>query len=164
MSSLQHILIHSPWIPYNTKFIQSRITLTYPENVIFTAQLVKHVSQLDVYNVYPYAEKINLSDLEHVEWTKTLIVFDRNLQLLFAPDPVNELVRLDRRLHYREAMATIFNPFRFLPFLEVFRYQWLGVFLIFFFYTANRLIGARYTNYSLALSNKTLKSSTNRGP
>lgn len=164
MSSLQHILIHSPWIPYNTKFIQSRITLTYPENVIFTAQLVKHMSQLDIYKAYPYAEKMNLMDLEHVEWTKTLIVLDRNLQLLFAPDPVYQLVRLDRRLHYREAMATVFNPFRFLPFFEVFRHHWLGVCLIFFFYMVNRLIGARYTDYSLALSNKPLKPSTHPDP
>lgn len=164
MSSLQHLLLHSPWIPYNTKFIQSRITLTYPENVIFTAQLVKHISQLDIYKVYPYAEKMNLMDLEHVEWTKTLIVLDRHLQLLFAPDPVYQLVRLDRRLHYREAMTTIFNPFRFLPFFEVFRHQWLGVCLLFFFYTVNCLIGARYTGYSLALSNKPLKPSTNQGP
>lgn len=164
MSSLQQILIHSPWIPYNTKLIQSRLTLTYPENVILTAQLVKHISQLDVYKKYPYAENIRLIDLDTVDWTQTLIVLDRDLQLLFAPDPVYQLVRLDRRLHYREAMATIFNPFRFLTVFEVFQYPWLGVLLIFLVYAVNRLIAARYTGYSLALSSKPLKPSTSPNP
>lgn len=162
MSSLQHILFHSPWIPYNTKFIHSRISLTYPENVIFTAQLMKYLSQLDIYKSHPYAEKIKINDFQHIDWTKTLIVFNRDLQLLFAPDPVQKLVRLDRRLHYKEASATIFGPFRFLPFLEVFRYQWLGIFLMFVFYTANWLIVTQYKGYSVALSNKTLKHSRDR--
>lgn len=164
MSTLSHILFDSPWIPYNTKFIQSRITLTYPENVIFTAQMIKHVTQLDIYKDYPYAENIRDIEFDAVDWTQTLIVFDRDLQLLFAPDPVYQLVRLDRRLQYREARTTIFGPFRFLPVLEVFRYQWLGVFLIFFFYAASWLIAIRYKGYSLALSNKPSKPSPNRDP
>lgn len=156
MSSLEQVLFHSPWIPYNNKFIQSRITLTYPENIIFTAQFLKHVISLDVYKKYPYAEKMTLSDFAKVDWNKAIIVIDKNLQLIFAPDPVHQLVRLDRRLNYQEAFATIFGPFRFFPFLEVFQYQWLGIVLIFFFYGLSWLIAKRYKSHSVALSNKSL--------
>lgn len=164
MSTLEQVLFHSPWIPYNNKFIQSRITLTYPENIIFTAQLLKRVVGLDVYQKYPYAEKMNPSDFAKVDWSKAIIVIDSNLQLVFAPDPVHRLVRLDRRLHYREASATVFGPFRFFPFFEVFRYQWLGLFLIFFFYGLSWLVSKRYTGRSVALSSKPSNDSEEPGP
>lgn len=155
MSSLEQVLFSTPWITYNNKFIQSRITLTYPENVIFTAQFVKHVSALNVYNEYPYAERLNVWTLGQLDWTKTLIVFNRDLQLLFAPEPVHELIQLDRRLHYREAFAAIFEPFRFFPSLELHRYQWVGfcliLFLNFFWHWST---STRYKEYSLVLSNK----------
>lgn len=153
-SSLKHVLFRSPWIPYNTKFIQSRIVLTYPENAIFTAQYAQHLAQLDVYRAYPYAEKMDLRALDRIDWTKALIVFNRDLQLLFAPEPVQELVRLDRRLHYREAEAAVLEPFRFWPLFRVFRRQWLGLLLLFFVYGSTCwLVSARYTSRSWARSN-----------
>lgn len=165
MSSLEQVLFHSPWIPYNNKFIHSRITLTYPENVIFTAQLLKHVGTLDVYKKYPHAEKINVSEFAAVDWTKAIVVIDRDLQLVYAPDPVHRLVRLDRKLHYREASATVFGPFRFLPSsLEVFRYQWIGVVLIVFCYGLSWLIARRYRGRSVALSNTALNDSEEPRP
>lgn len=164
MSSLEQVLFHSPWIPYNNKFIHSRITLTYPENIIFSAQLLKHVANLKVYEKYPHAEKVNVSEFAAVDWTKAIIVIDHNLQLVYAPDPVYRLVRLDRKLNYREASATIFGPFRFLPSLEVFHYQWIGVFLIVFFYGLSWLIARRYKGRSVVLSNKTLNDSEGPRP
>lgn len=155
MSSLEHILFRSPWVPYNNQFIQSRITLTYPENVIFTAQFLKHLSQLSVYKEYPYAERLDYYDLSQVDWKNTLIMLDRDLRLVFAPDRVHELVRLDRRLHFREAAAAIFNPFRFFPALEVFRHQWVGIFALFLLYALNWLVSRRGKDYSLVLSSKT---------
>lgn len=159
MSSLEHVLFHSPWIPYNNKFIRSRITLTYPENVIFAAQLLKHVAGLDVYKKYPYAEKVKVSEFAQVDWHKAIIVIDNNLQLIFAPDPVHQLVRLDRKLNYKEAAATIFGPFRFFSAFEVFQYQWLGVALIFLFYGLSWLVAKRYKDRSVVLSNKPLNDS-----
>ena len=156
MASLKEILFRSPWIPYNNHFIQSRITLAYPENVIFTAQFIKYLSSLDVYKEYPYAEKMNVLPLKRVNWEKTVIVFDRDLQLILAPYSVQELIRLDRRLHYKEAAQTIFTPFRFFPSLEIFRYSWLGIVFILVLGVLNWLISKLYNDYSLALSSTTL--------
>lgn len=157
MPSLEQVLFRSPWIPYNNKFIQSRIVLTYPENIIFTAQFVKHLSELPVYRAYPYAEKMDLYALGRIDWTKALIVFNRDLQLLFAPEPVQELVRLDRRLHYREAATAVLEPFRLSPF-QLLRHQWLGLVLLLLAYGLSWLASARYIDHSLALS------STSGGP
>lgn len=160
---LEQILFHSPWVPYNDKFIQSRITLTYPENVIFAAQCLKHVTHLQVYKKFPYAEKIDISEFAKVDWTKAIVVFDKDLQLLFAPDPVYKLVRLERRLGYREGFDAVFAPFRFLPFFKV--YQCLGVFLIFFVYGClTWLIARRYRDYSVVLSSKPSTDSTDPRP
>ena len=164
MASLEKILFDSSWIPYNNHFSQSRIILAYPENVVFTAQFIKHVSSLDVYKHYPYAEKINLSDFKLIPWKETIIAFDRDLQLIFAPDPVRQLIRLERRLQYKEATGKLFTPFRFFPFFEVFRYQWLGVLWILFFYSMNWLIAKRYKGYSLALSSNSSTSPKGSDP
>lgn len=162
MSALEHVLFRSPWVPYNNQFIQSRIVLTYPENVIFTAQFIKHLSTLSVYSEYPYAERMDLWNLDQIDWNKSIIVFNRDMQLLFAPEQIEQLVRLDRRLHHREAAATILEPFQFLPFLALFQYQWLGLLLIFALaYAASWLTAPRYKDYSLALSSKPAGRSTN---
>lgn len=159
MSTIEYILFQSPWIPYNNQFIRSRITLTYPENVIFTAQLLKYVMNSDIYKKFPYAEKINPSVFETVNWTKAIIVFDSDLQLKVAPDPVFQLVQLDRRLKYKDAAATIFGPFRFFPYFELFQLQWLGILLILIFFSLIWLIARRYKVQSLALSSKALADS-----
>lgn len=152
--SIEQVLLKVPWIPYNDKFVQSRIILTHPENVIFAAQFLMHVMNSDVYQKFPYAEKMDPTLLQTVDWTKAIIVFDHNLQLKVAPDPVLKLLQLDRRLRYKEAAANIFGPFRFFPFLELFRFQWLGILLIFLLYTFSRLIVKKYNVRSLALSKK----------
>lgn len=163
MSSLEHILFRSPWVPYNNQFIQSRITLTYPENVIFTAQFLKHLSQLNVYKDYPYAERFDYYGFEQIDWKRALIIFDRDLRLVFAPDLVYQLVQLDRRLHFREAAAAIFSPFRFFPAFEVFRHQWVGIFAIFLLYALNWLVSKRGRDYYLVLSSKPLARSPDPG-
>lgn len=153
--SLRQILFQSPWIPYNDKFLQSRITLTYPENVIFTAQLLKHVMESDVYKKYPQAETMDCSELQRVDWTEAIIVFDNELNLILAPDPVHQLARLDRRLQYERAADVIFGSFRFFPFLESFRYLGFGIFAILLSYVLNRVRGFRYRVGFLTLSNTT---------
>lgn len=150
--ALEQVLFQSPWIPYAAHFFHSRITLTYPENVIFTAQLAQHLADLDVYRTHPYAEKVDLASLDAIDWTQALVVLDRDLQLLFAPVPVQELVRLDRRLHYRQAADVLFAPFRLPSLPRLFHYQWLGLFLLWALYAAvAALASARYRDYSLAL-------------
>lgn len=160
--SLKKILFQSPWIPYNDKFLQSRITLTYPENVIFTAQFLKHVMESDVYKKHPQAEKMDCSSFGQVDWENAIIVFDNELHLILAPDPVHRLVRLDRRLQYKEAVGAIFGSFRFLPFLETFRHHGVVIFIILLFYGLRWLYVLRYKNGLLTLSNKTLAPSRDR--
>ena len=157
--SLKQILFQSPWIPYNDRFLQSRITLTYPENVIFAAQFLKHVMESDVYKKYPHAEKFDVSAFQRVDWKNAIIVFDNELHLILAPDPIHQLVRLDRRLQYKQAVSEIFGSFRFLPFLESFRYLGIGVFIILIFYGLRWLYGLRYKTGLLILSKKTVISS-----
>lgn len=157
--SLKHVLFQSPWIPYNDKFLQSRITLTYPENVIFTAQFLKHVMDSDIYTNYPQAEKMDFSVFQQIDWKNALIVFDDELHLILAPDPVHQLVRLDRRLNYKQAVNDIFGSFRFLPFLESFRYTTVGIFIILLFYVFRWVYVLRYKIGSLTLTNTILTSS-----
>lgn len=154
--SLQQILFQSPWISYNDKFLQSRITLTYPENVIFTAQLLKHVMESEVYKNYPQAETMDCSEFQRVDWENAIVVFDNELHLILAPDPVHKLVRLDRRLQYERAADAIFGSFRVFPFLESFRYLEFGIFMILLFYVSSRLYALWYRVGFLNLSNKTL--------
>lgn len=160
--SLREILFRSPWIPYNDKFLQSRITLTYPENAIFTAQLLKHVMESDVYKNYPQAETMDCSEFDRIDWTDAIIVFDNELNLILAPDPVHRLVRLDRRLQYERAAEAIFGSFRVFPFLETFNYMGFGIFAILLIYVLNRLYALRYRVGFLTLSNKTLNDSRDR--
>lgn len=154
--SLEKILFESPWISYNDKFIQSRITLTYPENVIFTAQFLKHAMDSDVYKRYPYAEKMDVSAFQGVDWSKAIVVFDHESNLILAPDPVHRLVRLDRRLRHKEAVDRVFDPFRFLPFLESFRGTEIKIFIIVLFYALYQLYALRYRVGFLTLSSKIL--------
>lgn len=127
--SLENVLFHSPWITYNKTFFHSRITLMHPENLIFTVQLLQDVLKKDVYKEHPYAEKIPFDKLNLIDWEKAIIVIDHNLHLLLAPDAVHELVRLDRRLRYKEAASAIFGPFQWFP-GQLFRFQEMGILII----------------------------------
>lgn len=131
MKGLEKVLYYSPWIPYHDSLIQSRLLFTYPKNKIFTTQLLKTVCSSDTYNAYPNAEAFDLSLLDQVQWEREFIVLDRELRVLTAPEPVLQLIQLDRRLHPKRAAQHIFGPFRLLPF-EWFRSQWywIGMFLL----------------------------------
>lgn len=165
MASLERVLFRSPWVPYNSQFVRSRLTLAYPENVVFAAQLLKHLSQLGVYRDYPYAERFDDGDLERVDWRSALIILDRDLRLVFAPDPVYRLVQLDRRLHYREAAAALFAPFRFLPAIEVFRRQWAGILaLLLLYYSVSWLASRRGSDHAWVLPSRTEGPPAGPGP
>lgn len=151
--SLERVLFQSPWIDYNDKLFHSRITLTYPQNLIFTTQFLVQVMNTDIYKQFPYAEKINFSNFKNIDWKKAIIVFDHNLRLILAPDPVHELVRLDRRLQYEYAQNIIFDPFRW-SFFEMFKFQFLGIFIILIIWTSFWLIEAWNKQKILVLSNK----------
>lgn len=157
--SLEHILFQFPWISYNDNFLKSRIILTYPKNVIFTAQFLKHVMESDVYKKYPHAEKMDVTTFQDVDWINTVVIFNNNLDLILAPDPVHRLVRLSRRLQYKDAVTAIFGPFRLFPVLELFRFQVLGILLIIFYYGITKFYAIRYKVHSLVLSSKTLTDS-----
>lgn len=128
--SLEYILFEKPWIQYNDTFLRSRLVLQYPKNVIFVIQLVDNILQSDTYKKYPYAEKIDVKSLKETNWKNSIISFNYNLQLIFAPPSVQRLISLYRRLH----PADIFNPFRW-SFLELFQYQWLGIIFFILIYT-----------------------------
>lgn len=133
------ILIEKPWINYLQTARQhlhdDTCILFYPENVIFTAQyLIHHLEyvQKNVYNRYPDAEKFNLDVLNGIEWEKVVFVFDTSsYTLISAPDPIQNLINLDRRLRYQEARDYIFGGFRWIPFLEFFRMRWFLLLCVF---------------------------------
>ena len=125
------ILLDKPWIDYlNSAQIEDEtFILSFPENVVFMAQYV--VDHLDfahkhIYNDrYPNAEKFNLDVLNDIDWKKTVITFDRDYNVIVAPDGVKNFINLDRRLRYERARKRIFGMFRFTPFLETFKLYWI---------------------------------------
>lgn len=127
--SLEHILFKDPWVNYNNNFIRSRLVLHYPQNVVFTVQLLNHVTKSNVYKKYPYADQMDVTTFQNVNWKNTFIVFNHDLQVIQAPEPVLRLISLDRRLHFQKAPSIIFGPFRW-SYIELFRYQWLGIVVI----------------------------------
>lgn len=134
----KNILIDKPWILYIDAARQHHDKswiLFYPENIVFTAQyLVQHLDfvQKNVYNRYPDAEKFNLDVLNGIEWEKIVLVFDPfSYVLVTGPDPIKNLINLDRRLRYRDARDRIFGGFRWIPFLEIFRFRWIVLLYVF---------------------------------
>lgn len=125
---MEKTLFQYPWTLYTKTFFHSRITLLYPENLMFTTQLIQQLLASKVYQDYPFAEKIHWAAFRSISWEKAIIVIDSDLHLLLAPDAVHHLVRLYRRLHYAEAHAAIFHPFEWVPF-RFFAFQ-EGVLLI----------------------------------
>lgn len=125
------VLLDKPWINYLEAASQHHDDtwiLFYPENVIFTAQyLIHHLDfvQKYVYNRYPDAEKFNLDVLNGIEWKKAVFVIDASsYTLISAPDPIQNLINLDRRLRYQDARDHIFGGFRWIPYLEFFKLRW----------------------------------------
>lgn len=158
MGSVKAILHTSPWIPYNDTFYHSRMILTYPKNVIFTAQLLSHVQSLPIYDRFPNAERFNANLLQDVNWQEAMIVFDHDSRVVIAPDPVMELIQLDRRLQHREAAEAIFSPFQILP-VELFRTQWFWILGLVLGWILVSILSnvVKHKPYRLVLSNKALK-------
>lgn len=159
MASLEAILYTNPWITYNDTMFHSRVVLNYPKNMIFTAQLLSHVLSLPVYKHYPYAERFEAHSLNDVEWQHSLIILDHASRVVLAPDPVLELIQLERRLQYQQAVKNIFHPFKTLPF-AIFKYQWgiiLGI-LISIMAVTGFLSLKRRMPYRLVLPSKVSKS------
>lgn len=155
MTSLETILHHDSWVPYNDSFFHSRLVLAYPKNKIFTVQLLTRVTSSDVYKKYPSAELFDLNLLKDVDWDQGVIVLDHDLRVVMAPDPVLKLIQLDRRLHYAEAARSIFGPFRISP-VELFRSQWiwLAVIIIGWCVTTFWLDAIRRRPYRLVVQSK----------
>ncbi|GFT14690.1 uncharacterized protein NPIL_137071 [Nephila pilipes] len=132
--SVDTILYTAPWVPYNDSLFHSRLVLSYPKNMIFTAQLLSHVLSLPVYQNYPFAERFPIQSLQNVNWEQTLIVLNPDSQVVMAPEPVLALIQLDRRLQFQEAQQIIFGPFRLLPF-GWFHSQWIWIISLLVGYT-----------------------------
>lgn len=152
--SIDTVLHEFPWIEYNDTLNRSRLVLLWPRNAIFTSQLLSQVCSLDVYDRHPHAERFNARALQGVDWEKTIIVIDSQSRLVLAPEPVRDLVQLDRRLRYTEAADRIFGPFRVLPLLQVFSLQWIWIILTIAVLLSLELFRKRPLR--LALPNKTL--------
>lgn len=110
--SIQSTVYDDPWINYNETLTQSRVILAWPKNIVFVTQLLDRVSSLDVYKNFPFAERMDTSSLGKVDWRQSVIVIDADAQLVHAPEPVRQLVQLDRRLRFVESFDTVFKPFR----------------------------------------------------
>ncbi|GFW97225.1 uncharacterized protein TNCV_4784391 [Trichonephila clavipes] len=161
--SLETILYSDPWIPYNDTFFHSRLVLSYPKNMIFTAQLLSHVMSLPVYQKYPYAEPFQVQSLQNVDWEQTLIVFNHDSQVVLAPEPVLQLIQLDRRLEFQKAKEIIFGPFRLFPF-QLFQSQWVWILGLLVSWTLMSVLSTLIQRkpYRLELSSKPLKGSPHK--
>lgn len=110
--SVRSVLYENPWINYNDTLLQSRLILTWPKNVIFAAQLFDQISSLDVYKLFPFAERMDIDLFQKVNWNQSVIVIDADSQIVHAPEPVRYLVQLDHRLRFAESFDKVFGPFR----------------------------------------------------
>lgn len=133
---MEKVVLHrEPWIYYFDEFSRDKNVLSYPKNLIFTAQfLTEHLKYASEHiypkHLFPFAEKFNLFPLNEIDWKTNIIVFDKHSNILLAPEPVKDLVNLDRRLRYAEARDAIFGGFRFFPeFLEIFHLRWFVFFI-----------------------------------
>ncbi|GFS67168.1 uncharacterized protein TNCV_713161 [Trichonephila clavipes] len=95
--------------------------------MIFTAQLLSHVMSLPVYQKYPYAEPFQVQSLQNVDWEQTLIVLNHDSQAVLAPEPVLQLIQLDRRLEFQKAKEIMFGPFRLSFPFQLFQSQWVWI-------------------------------------
>lgn len=157
MDTLSTLLHQEAWIPYNDTFFQSRMVLAYPKNVIFTMQLLSKVQSHPVYQQFPYAERFDASLFQKVDWPRAMIVFDQDHRVVMAPEPILQLIQLDRRLHYKQASRAIFGPFQ--P-LRIYPWIWItGLVLLWMAFFSNQL---RYKVYQLVLPSKVSTNSNTR--
>lgn len=113
---METFLCKQPWVPYLDNFFQSYLVLKYPKNIIFTAQVLAHFLKgaQKIYDTYPHAQKFDVSSLDSVDWKNTVVTIDKHSEFLVAPEPLQELVNLDKRLNYKKAERILFPSFSFI--------------------------------------------------
>lgn len=151
MDTLFTVLHQDAWTPYNDTFYQSRMVLTYPKNVIFTVQLLSKVQSHPVYQHFPHAERFDATSLQTVDWPQAMIVFDQDHRVVMAPEPVLQLIQLDRRLHYKQASRMIFGPFQ--P-LMISPWVWITGVLMYWLWMVFFSTQLRYRAHQLVLPSK----------
>lgn len=120
-----------PWINYFDSFFQSSLILEYPKNMIFTAQILTHHLKNNIYDTFPYAEKFDLSSLNTIDWKNTVVTISKDL--VIAPEPLKQLINLEKRLNYEKAKDFLFHSFQ-LPIINSFYIVVLVIFAFSFLY------------------------------
>lgn len=152
------VLQREAWIPYNDTFHHSRMVLTYPKTVVFTMQLLSKVQSLPVYKKFPAAERFDATLFQNVDWQDVIIVFDQEHRVVMAPEPVLQLIRLERRLSHHKAKRIIFGPFKpQIPYLWV----WITCMLVYWFGTLFFSSQSPYKGNLVVLSSKAPTASHN---
>lgn len=113
---METFLYKSPWVPYMDKFYQDFLVLDYPKNMIFTAQILKSFLEKakKIYEKYPHAETFDISTLDNIDWKNTVISINKFSEFIIAPEPLKQLINLDKRLHVKTARKHLFPPFAFI--------------------------------------------------
>lgn len=113
-------LFESPWLDYSDNFYLNYNIIDYPKNIYFTANVVSEYLKKNntLFKKYPYAQKFDISTLNNIDWKNTIITFDKHFKIIKAPEPLKQLINLNKRLDYEKADDEIFGAFK-IPFIQI---------------------------------------------
>jgi len=128
---METFLHKSPWVSYMDNFYQDYLILEYPKNIIFTAQILKSFLEnaKKIYDKYPYAEKFDISTLDSIDWNKTVISINKYSEFIVAPEPLKQLINLNKRLNFKKAREYLFPSFSFIT-----NYSFVVIFIFLAFF------------------------------
>lgn len=117
---MEDILYKNYWMDYYDNFHLEFNIIDYPKNIYFTANVLSEYlkNNADIYRKYPYAEKFNISTLNNIDWQNSVITFDKHGKIILAPEPVKQLINLNKRINYQTAEKEIFGGFT-IPFIQI---------------------------------------------
>lgn len=117
---MKSILYKEPWMDFLDNYYLSYNVIDYPKNIYFTANLLFEYLEKNnnLYQKYPYAEKFDVSTLNNIDWKSAIITFDKHFKLIVAPEPLKQLVNLNKRLNYKKAKKELFGGFE-IPFIQI---------------------------------------------
>lgn len=117
---MENILFKEPWMDFLDNYYLNYNVIEYPKNIYFTANVLFEYLEKNsnLYQKYPYAEKFDISTLNTIDWKSAVITMDKHGKLIIAPEPLKQLVNLNKRLNYKKARKEIFGGF-LIPFIQI---------------------------------------------
>lgn len=132
---MEEVLYKNSWINYFDNFYLNYNIVEYPKNRIFVANILSEYFKKNesVYKKYSYAKKFDVSTLNNIDWKTANIIFDKNLKIIIAPEPLKKIINLMKTLDYEKAENKIFGGFK-IPFISINSYGIIVFIMIIVFF------------------------------